>query len=73
MKKATAIFMPKYSCRRRIYLIKCININNQPNGECDHGELCNNEGGEANGNDMDKLVFEEKESTEHDNPTLKRA
>ena len=42
-----------------------------PDGECDHEELCDDEGREGDGDHVDELVLEQQQSTEHDYATCK--
>ncbi len=41
-----------------------------PDGECDHGELCEDESCEADGHHVDELLLEEQQRPEHDDGAL---
>ncbi len=41
-----------------------------PDGECDHGEFCEDEGCEADGHHVDELLLEEQQRPEHDDGAL---
>ena len=46
-----------------------------PDGEGDHGQLCQDEGSRADGidNNVDKLVLEQEKSAKHNDATLRKA
>ena len=44
-----------------------------PDGQGDHGQLCQDEGSEADGNNVDELVLEQEKGAKHNDTTLRKA